>query len=211
MTVAAEKPQPPLTAKTLREAEEFLARRDRTMARVIAANGALRMRRAEPPFHSLCVSVINQQLSQKAAATIAGRVAEAAGGALFLPEAVARVSEKRLRAAGLSANKADFLRALAAAAQRGELEAAELRKLGDGEIVRRLTTIRGVGIWTAEMFLMFALRRPDVVSPGDAGLRRAAFLHYGKGKGGEEVLINAAKKWIPFRTVGCLHLWRSLR
>ena len=205
-------PPPMLTAKTMRDAEKELARNDRVMAAIVKNNPAITMRKAQPPFHSLVVSVINQQLSQKAAATIAGRVMALTGGGVAAPETMARVKDGDLRKAGLSANKVRFVRALTEAAKGGELDAAALRKLPDEEIISRLTAIRGVGQWTAEMFMMFALRRPDVLSLGDAGLRRSARIHYGakSAAADEKILARAAKKWRPWRTVACLHLWRAL-
>ena len=203
-----------LTAATLGTAEDALSANDRVMAKMIDNNPPIVLRKAQPPFHSLVISVINQQLSQKAAATIAGRLLHSAGGDMFMPQAIAELPDVKLRAAGLSASKTRFLRALTAAAQKGDLDAAKLRKLPDEDIINRLTAIHGIGKWTAEMFLMFALRRPDIVSTGDAALCRSARIHYGKKndtRSDGKILITAAKKWQPWRTAACLHLWRALR
>lgn len=203
-----------LNTATLRAAEVALAAADTTMAKIIATNPPITLRKAQPPFHSLTVSIINQQLSQKAAATIAGRLLAAAGGDLFVPEKMEKLKDAQLRAAGLSAGKGRFVRALTAAAKDGVLDLPKLRRLTDDEVIKQLTAIHGIGKWTAEMFMMFALRRPDIVSTGDAALCRSARIHYGKKndkRGDAKILTDAAKKWHPWRTAACLHLWRALR
>lgn len=203
-----------LNTATLRIAEVALSDGDKTMAQIIASNPPIVLRKVQPPFHSLVVSVINQQLSQKAAATIAGRLLDLAGGGGFLPQNIAKLSDGQLRAAGLSASKGRFLRALTAAAQNGDLDLPKLRRLTDDEVAGRLTAIHGIGKWTAEMFMMFALRRPDILSTGDAALCRSARIHYGKKndkRNDAKILSDAAKRWHPWRTAACLHLWRALR
>ena len=203
-----------LNTATLRIAEDALSAADAIMAKIIVSNPPITLRKRQPPFHSLVVSVINQQLSQKAAATIAGRVLARAGGELFLPERMAKLSDTDLRAAGLSASKTRFLRALTAAADVGDLDLPKLRRLTDDEVIKQLTAIHGIGKWTAEMFMMFALRRPDIVSTGDAALCRSARIHYGKKtekRDDATILNDASKKWHPWRTAACLHLWRALR
>lgn len=199
-----------LTAKTWREGEADLCLADPVMARLIAAHPPYRQKPKETPFQVLATSIINQQLSQKAADAIEARVV--ALTAQFNPAASLRIKQEKLRLAGLSRNKAEFLHTLAKEALAGNLEEKELRKLTDEEVIARLTTIRGIGRWTAEMFLMFALRRPDVLSLGDAGLRRAARNLYGKRFSGDdsEVLKKAGKRWHPWRTIACRHLWLSL-
>lgn len=200
-----------LNAAGLVLAGRHLAAVDDVMGDLVARLPAAKLARRQAPFHVLVVSVINQQLSQKAAATIEGRVA-ALSSVPFSPAAVGGVSDEALRGAGLSRSKVAYLRALVGAAEEGRLEAGALGRMSDEEVVAHLTAIRGVGVWTAEMFLMFCLRRPDVLSLGDAGLLRAARNLYGaRFEGGDaEVLTQAAEVWRPWRTVGCYYLWRSL-
>lgn len=202
-----------ITAAGLVEAHEYLSRRDKTMARLIAATAdrPIKLHARETPFETLAISVINQQLSQKAADTIETRVRKLA--ALNNGEAVLKVAPQQLRDAGLSWRKIEYLRGLAEAAGEGKLERRKLARLDDEAVIARLTELRGIGKWTAEMFLMFCLRRPDVVSLGDAGLLRAARIQYAarhKGLDDAALLDKVARRWRPWRTVACWHLWRSL-
>ena len=197
-----------LTATTVREGQAHIAAADKVMAKLMAAHPVCKLSRAEPPFHTLAVSIINQQLSQKAADSIERRVQELIPTP-FAPQDLAELSPDKLRAAGLSGSKVRYLGGLAAAALDGRLEKSVLRRLDDEAVIARLTELSGVGRWTAEMFLMFCLRRPDVLSLGDAGLLRAAKRLYGDGDAAQ-ILQRAAQKWRPYRTIGCWHLWRSL-
>ena len=197
-----------LTATTVREGQAHIAAADKVMAKLMAAHPVCKLSRAEPPFHTLAVSIINQQLSQKAADSIERRVQELIPTP-FAPQDLAELSPDKLRAAGLSGSKVRYLGGLATAALDGRLEKSVLRRLDDEAVIARLTELSGVGQWTAEMFLMFCLRRPDVLSLGDAGLLRAAKRLYGDGDAAQ-ILQRAAQKWRPYRTIGCWHLWRSL-
>ena len=197
-----------LTATTVREGQAHIAAADKVMAKLMAAHPVCKLSRAEPPFHTLAVSIINQQLSQKAADSIERRVQELIP-APFAPQDLAELSPDKLRAAGLSGSKVRYLGGLATAALDGRLEKSVLRRLDDEAVIARLTELSGVGQWTAEMFLMFCLRRPDVLSLGDAGLLRATKRLYGDGDAAQ-ILQRAAQKWRPYRTIGCWHLWRSL-
>ncbi|MGI9297710.1 MAG: DNA-3-methyladenine glycosylase family protein [Gammaproteobacteria bacterium] len=201
-----------LTPALIRRAEKELSAADAVMAKVIAARGPLRLRREkEPPFHVLAVSIINQQLSQKAADAIEKRVAAVIPSPFAAADAM-RASPLELRAAGLSSGKVRYLRELADRVQSGAIPLAAFARMADEEIIASLVSCPGVGRWTAEMFLMFAMHRPDIVSGGDAALRRAARILYGKRfRGGdEEVLLKVAQKWRPWRTVASRYLWLSL-
>lgn len=200
-----------LTPATLATAKAAIAKADPTMARLIAALPAAKLSRQQQPFHVLTTSIINQQLSQKAAAAIEKRIA-ALAPAPFAAAAIAKLPAQKLRAAGLSNSKIKYLHHLAEADAEGVLALPHLKRLSDEEVIATLTRIRGVGKWTAEMFLMFGLRRADVLSLGDAGLLRAARRLYGKRLRGDDaaVLEKAAAKWRPWRSVGCYYLWRSL-
>lgn len=196
----------------LRRAAAHLSAADLHMQKIIAERGMPRPLKKEPPFHVLAVSIINQQLSQKVADIIEERVAKLTPPP-FAPEGMARVSAAKLRAAGLSERKAGYLRELARRALGGALPLADFPRMADEEIIESLVAAPGIGRWTAEMFLMFALGRPDVVSPGDGALQRAALNIYGKKfrGNGAEVLQKASEKWRPYRTVGCRYLWESLK
>ena len=204
--------QQTLTPALAREGVNRIIAVDRKLAKVVAARGAPDFpEKPEPPFHTLTVSVVNQLLSKKAAQTIEDRLAEMMPRP-FAPAAALKLTEAKMRAAGLSAAKARCLRELARRFEKGEVRPRRFPRMDDEEVISQLTAVPGVGRWTAEMYLMFQLRRPDVISLGDAGLLRAARSIYGKkfAGGDEELLETVAEKWRPYRTVGCRLLWRSL-
>ena len=201
-----------LTPVLAREGLSRIVAVDRKMAKVVAAHGAPDFpEKPGPPFHTLTVSVVNQLLSKKAAQAVENRLAELMPRP-FSPPAALALSEAKLRGAGLSGAKAKCLRELARRFQEGQVRPRRFPRMDDEEVISELTSAPGIGRWTAEMYLMFQLRRPDVISLGDAGLLRAARNLYGaKFEGGDaELLEMVAEKWRPYRTVGCRLLWRSL-
>lgn len=162
------------------------------------------------PFEALARAIVGQQLSTKAARSIWERVVEALGGAAS-PEAFTSANPGALRAAGLSNSKVAYLGDLAEHVASGVLDLARLAELSDEDVIADLIEIKGIGRWTAEMFLIFHLARPDVISTGDLGIRRAAQLAYGLEElPGPTDLGRIAEPWRPHRTLGCLYLWRSL-
>jgi DNA-3-methyladenine glycosylase II len=162
------------------------------------------------PFEALARAIVGQQLSTKAARSIWDRVVEALGGTAT-PEAFTSAHPDALRAAGLSNSKVAYLHDLAEHVASGELDLARIAELSDEDVIADLIEIKGIGRWTAEMFLIFHLARPDVISTGDLGIRRAAQLAYGLGElPGPTDLERIAEPWRPHRTLGCLYLWRSL-
>lgn len=202
-----------IAPETLRAAEAHLSRRDRKLARLIEAHGPCTLGQTRrDPFHVLCGSIISQQLSVKAADTIQARVAEALGaGRRFRPHHFVEAAHEQLRACGLSNAKAKWLRALAIEAHEGRLSFAALRKLDDEAAIDALDALPGVGRWTAEMFLIFALDRLDLFSLGDVGLRNGLNrLHNGGEKLDEEATLALIARWAPYRSVGSWYLWRQL-
>lgn len=160
-------------------------------------------------FEALAGSITGQQLSTKAADSIWGRLKAACGGEVT-PEALLRLRVPTLRKAGLSAAKVKSLKELSKAVQSGTLDLSKLRKVPEERAVTQLSSVWGIGKWTAEMFLMFALRREDVFSPGDLGLRRAIETLYGLPKDvhvRELELISV--RWSPHRTIASRILWLS--
>ena len=202
--------QPVITRALLRQAEEHLSAVDKNMKRLIERYGSLSLRKKEPPFHVLSISIIHQQLSTKAAAAIKLRIDKLVPPPYTL-EAMAKIPTEKLRAAGLSERKAQYLGIIATRALSGEFPLTQFRQMEDEEIIESLICLPGVGKWTAEMFLMFALRRPDIVSAGDLVLCRAAANLYSKRYRGDsaEILLKAARKWRPYRTIACLYLWKT--
>ncbi len=187
-----------------------LARRDPALARWIAAVGPPQIRPAHDTyFAALTRSIVFQQLAGKAAAAIHGRFVEALAGDVSAP-AVLAAPEERLRAAGLSGAKLASLRDLAARVDSGEVPLDGLEALGDDDIVERLSRVRGIGRWTAEMFLIFQLRRPDVWPVDDLGVRRGYAVMHGLPewpKPKELALLGDAYR--PYRTVAAWYCWRT--
>jgi DNA-3-methyladenine glycosylase II len=170
-------------------------------------------RRGRPAdaYGALVRSIVGQQLSTKAAATIYGRLTDLFGGRTPTPQQLLDAEPDAIRAAGMSRAKTAYLRSLAEHVLSGELELDRLDDLSDDDIVAELTAVKGLGVWTAHMFLIFHLNRPDVLPVGDLGVRNAARAVYAL----EELPLPAeleelAEPWRPHRSLGALYLWRSL-
>jgi DNA-3-methyladenine glycosylase II len=197
------------------EDDRFLIKADRVLA------GLMRGRPIDPetdrrgsrpdPYQALARAIVGQQLSTKAAASIWGRVTELFGGETPSAAELIAIEPERLRGAGLSWAKAGFLKDLAERIEDGRLDLASLAELPDEDVIAELIEVKGVGRWTAEMFLIFHLARPDVVSTGDLGIRRAVQIAYGMDElPGPTELERIAEEWRPHRSLACLYLWRSL-
>jgi DNA-3-methyladenine glycosylase II len=201
--------------RVTRKATETL-RADPVMARLIDEHGAivrrdLKRERPGDAYGALVRSIVGQQLSTKAAATIYGRMLELFGGHTPTPKQLLKVNPDKIRAAGLSRPKIAYLRDLATHVEEGTLELEKLPDLPDEEVAAQLTAIKGLGQWTADMFLMFHLGRPDILPVGDQGIRRAAMVEYRLRKLPDaKRLEKLAKPWRPYRTLACLYLWSSL-
>lgn len=159
-------------------------------------------------FERLCRTVVSQQLGTAAAASIWKRVQTACG--TVSSERVLKISPVKLRSCGLSNAKAKTLKAIAGAVRNGSLDLLALKRIPESEASEMLTRVWGVGPWTAEMFLMFALGRADVFSAGDLGLIRAVEAIYGLPKNeSKEAILKLSETWSPHRTYAALALWRS--
>jgi DNA-3-methyladenine glycosylase II len=204
---------PSLTAEGYRRAERALARRDPILRALIRSHGPCGMSDAQrtDPFVAMAEAIVWQQLSGKAAATIYGRVLAALPGGALTPEALLAVPEPALREAGLSRAKTAYLRDLATRVASGALRLDHLHALDDDGVVAELTTVKGIGRWTAEMFLMFRLHRPDVLPVGDLGIVNAIQRAYRlRTPPTPERMRAIAEPWRPYRSVACWYLWRSL-
>ncbi len=165
----------------------------------------------EDAYEALLRAIVGQQLSVAAAATIWGRVLELFGGKTPTPKSLLKIEPQKLRDAGFSWSKVSYVRDLAEKIEAGELDTDRLAELPDEDVVAELIAVKGIGTWTAEMFLIFHLARPDVLPVGDLGIRRGAELAYGLDDlPGPEELTKLAEPWRPHRTLACLYLWRSL-
>jgi DNA-3-methyladenine glycosylase II len=204
----------PVVKTDYTSARRHLAKADPTLGALIKRIGPCQLHAVAPrdPFEALCMSIASQQLSVKAAATIFGRFCD-----LFppdrkpAPERVMRLSDDQIRAAGFSRPKAAFIKDLAARVLDGRLDLAALKKQPDEEVMRQLVAVKGIGRWTAEIFLMFSLGRPDIFPADDLGLMNAVQRAYGLRKRPDaKRLRTLAETWRPHRSVAAGYLWQSL-
>jgi DNA-3-methyladenine glycosylase II len=163
------------------------------------------------PYEALARAIVGQQLSTKAAASIWSKLQGQFDGRTPSPEELLARKPAQLRKAGLSGSKVEFLRDLAERVEDGRLDLKALGKLADEDVIAELLEVKGIGRWTAEMFLIFHLARPDVAAAGDLGIRRAVQIAYGMDElPGPEDFARISDPWRPHRTLACLYLWRSL-
>lgn len=202
---------------SIRKATEQLRASDPVLAGVIDAVGTLPTARQGRPelddhYGALVRTIVGQQLSVLAARAIYGRLTERFGGRAPTPQEILADEPEELRAAaGLSRAKVGFLRSLAEHALSGELELDRLNELDDDAVIAELVAVKGIGEWSAHMFLMFHLERADVLAVGDLGIRRAMEIAYDLGELPKPVQMEQiAEPWRPFRTLACRYLWRSL-
>jgi DNA-3-methyladenine glycosylase II len=194
----------------MRKAIDHLKKSDPVMRGIIERVGSFRMEFGEPVFHSLAEAIVYQQLNGKAAVTIFKRFAALAGEPVT-PEGIAKLTDQQLRSVGLSKQKSSYLRDMAQRSIRGELDFTGLPDMTDEEVIKHLTQVKGVGVWTAHMFLMFTLKRPNVLPTGDFGVQMAIKKHYNKRKLPKPLQMEKiAKPWEPYRSIACWYLWRSL-
>jgi DNA-3-methyladenine glycosylase II len=220
----------------MRKAVLHLKKSDPVLRDIIETIGPCRMQFSDPSFHSLAEAIVYQQLNGKAADTIFKRFSALAGEPLT-PKGILKLTPEQMRSVGLSRQKSSYLRDLAERAHRRELDFSRINEMSDDEIIAHLTQVKGVGVWTAHMFLMFTLRRPDILPTGDFGIRMAMHKHYlakrakavmkkaANGKiaplkrktvqpkvelPGPEQMEKIAARWAPYRSVACWYLWKSL-
>jgi DNA-3-methyladenine glycosylase II len=193
-------------------ARRLLARRDPILRELMRVHGPCRLaaRQHADPFKALTRAIVGQQLSAKAAATIFSRF-EALFDAFPTPAQVLAVPEDRLRGVGLSSQKLGYLRDLCRRIVEGELPLDVLDRMDDEAVIDNLTQVKGIGRWTAEMFLIFRLQRPDVLPVGDLGIVRAVQRAYKLRKApSPDRLTRIGEAWRPYRSVACWYLWASL-
>ncbi len=192
-----------------KRATRELGAADPVMGGLIVRYRGLTMASRGDAFQTLARSIISQQISVKAAQSVWERFAGAVGE--MRPQRVLKLSEERLRGCGLSGQKVKYLRDLSERFAGGAIDVARWHDMDDEALIADLTQVKGIGRWTAEMFLMFYLTRPDVFPLGDLGLQRALRLHYNKGRPLSDRRIAAlGTLWSPWRSVATWYLWRSL-
>jgi DNA-3-methyladenine glycosylase II len=194
----------------MKHAIAHLKKADPVLRGLIAKVGPFQLTKREPNFETLCRSIVNQQVSGKAAATIFARLSKAVGRR-FSARALLSLTPAELRACGLSQQKASYVRGLAEHIVSRQLDFRKLLAMPDEEVIERLTAVKGVGVWTAQMFLIFALERPNVLPTADLGVRNAVIRAYGLETPPKPAdLARIAEPWHPYCSVATWYLWRSL-
>jgi DNA-3-methyladenine glycosylase II len=186
-------------------------KKDTVLAKIIAQTGPYAIQYREPTFETLVRSIVYQQLSGKVASVIFARLHAAAGEESLTPAGIMKLRPEKMRRLGLSAQKTNYIRELAKHTRRGSIVFENLPDLDDAAVIEHLTRVKGIGVWTAQMFLMFALRRHDVLPTADLGIRTAMKRAYDLPdlpKPPEMEQIAAA--WKPWTSIACWYLWRSL-
>ncbi|MBI2311133.1 MAG: DNA-3-methyladenine glycosylase 2 family protein [Betaproteobacteria bacterium] len=198
-----------MTPRYWKRAVRELSERDPVMAGIIESHPNGRLRSRGDPFTTLARSIVGQQISVKAADAVWSRFESRVQ--TVAPESVYAVEAPDLRACGLSGKKAEYLRDLARHFIDGKLEPGRWQGLADETLIAELTRVRGIGRWSAEMFLIFHLLRPDVFPVDDLGLQRALCLHYNRGRRMPVTRMRKfGQRWLPWRSVATWYLWRSL-
>ncbi|HYA26131.1 MAG TPA: DNA-3-methyladenine glycosylase [Terriglobales bacterium] len=194
----------------MRRAINHLKKSDPVLRAIIERVGPFRMEYGPPEFHSLAEAIVYQQLNGKAAVVIFNRFAALAGEPLT-PAGILKLTGEQMRSVGLSKQKSSYLRDMAERAMSGQLDFSKLHEMPDEEVIKHLTQVKGVGVWTAQMFLMFTLKRPNVLPTGDFGVQSAIKRHYNKRKLPKPAQMEKlAKSWEPYRSIACWYLWKSM-
>ena len=192
-----------------KQATRELSASDPVIKKLVAKSRGLTLRSRGDAFNTLARSIVGQQISVKAAQSVWNKLIAAVPE--MLPDKIHAHDADALRLCGLSRSKVVYLHDLALHFVEGRLKIAHWKKMSDDELIAELTQVRGVGRWTAEMFLIFYMSRPDVLPVDDIGLQRAMSLHYNEGKPLSKLKINSiAKRWKPWRSVATWYMWRSL-
>ena len=194
----------------MRKAVLHLKKSDPVLRAIIERIGPCRMEFGPAEFSSVAEAIVYQQLNGKAAVTIFKRFAAIAGEPVT-PQGILKLTDTQLRSVGLSKQKSAYLKDLAEKTASGALDFSRLPELSDDEVIKHLTQVKGIGVWTAHMFLMFSLRRPNVLPTGDYGVQVALKKHYRKRKLPKpKDMEKIARAWEPYRSVACWYMWRSL-
>ena len=184
---------------------DYLRRRDKRLGRAIDQIGIIERPVTPDLFTALVSSIISQQISAKAAVTVRSRLQERLGA--IIPETIASASVEEIQQCGLSTRKAGYIKGIGMAIVQEELNLSSLHELSDEEVIAKLSALKGVGTWTAEMLLIFSMERPDVVSWDDLAIRRGIMKHYGHKTLTREQFERYRKRYSPYGSVASLYLW----
>jgi DNA-3-methyladenine glycosylase II len=200
-----------LTPDLVKKAQRHLTRRDAVLKRLIAEVGPCTLQPSPERFATLVRSIVAQQISTRAAVAISTRLLEATGRAGLTPAGILRLTDEQLRGAGLSAGKVLSLRDLATRVKNGSVPLDDMADLTDEEVIDCLVPVRGIGRWTAQMFLIFSLGRPDVLPVDDFGLKASVQRQYQLADlPNKTYLTTLAGPWQPYRSIATWYFWRSL-
>jgi DNA-3-methyladenine glycosylase II len=186
-------------------------RKDPVLGAIVERIGPYRITFREPTFGALVASIVSQQLSTRVARVIFARLLAAMPDGKLTPENILKLRPAKMRTLGLSTRKVEYIRAIARHAREGTLDFASLHAMSDDEVIVCLTKVKGIGVWTAQMFLMFALQRPNILAVGDLGIRNAIKKAYRLDHLPTADEINElAVSWHPYCSAACWYLWKSL-
>ena len=192
-----------------KKATKSLSKTDTILKDLIDAKSHLDIKLKTDPFITLARAIVGQQISVKAAETIWGRIVSVAGSPK--PSVISKITEGKLKKAGLSSRKIEYLKDLGQKFESNQFDFKSWEKWEDAEIIKQLISVKGIGVWTAEMFLIFYMGRPNVFPTADIGLQRAISIHY---KDRDPITVQEMEaighKWAPWRTVATWYLWRSI-
>ena len=185
---------------------DFLKQQDEQLAQAMERIGPIERPVIPDLFTALVSSIVHQQISNKAAATVWGRVVQRIGS--ITPQAVVAVPVEEIQKLGMSMRKASYIQQISSAVASGDLDLNELHALPDNEVVERLSAQPGIGVWTAEMLMIFSMQRPDVVSWHDLAIRRGMMNLYGHSELKRPQFDNYRQRYSPYGSVASLYLWR---
>jgi DNA-3-methyladenine glycosylase II len=200
-------------AQELKKAQAHLDKNDKVLSPVIKLSGSLSLTPHADHYGELVSSIVGQQLSAKAGATIWRRVLALFNDKMPTPEQLLKVDAEKIRAAGVSYPKIGYMKDLAAHIVDGRLDMAHISTLSNDELIEQLTAVKGIGQWSAQMFMIFGLGRLDILPVGDLGIRKAAMNLYGLGQLPDPLTLqklSAKNHWAPYKSVAALYLWKSL-
>ncbi|MFY9177428.1 MAG: DNA-3-methyladenine glycosylase [Caldicoprobacterales bacterium] len=184
---------------------DYLKKRDKILGIAIDEIGIIKREVIPDLFTALIRNIVGQQISSKAASTVWNRIQEHLTE--VTPETIVKATSEEIQQCGISTRKVNYIKGVAQAVVQGELNLSELHTLPDDEVIKRLSSLKGIGVWTAEMLLIFSMQRPDVVSWGDLAIRRGMMTLYGLESLTKEQFEEYWKRYSPYSSVASLYLW----